>query len=172
MIRSFHLKSFALVAVVVLAACGGSDAPADDAAETAEAPPSAPMDDAMAEGALMNPNTVTEEQAMALPGMTPELVSGLMAARPFENMLEVDEVLSAGLDEAAREELYGHLFLPLDLNNASDVEMKLIPGVGDRMAYEFDEYRPYDAIERFRREMGKYVDEEEVARLEKYVVIR
>jgi radical SAM superfamily enzyme with C-terminal helix-hairpin-helix motif len=95
-----------------------------------------------------------------------------MAARPFENMLEVDELLATALDEAAREVLYGHLFLPLDLNNASDVEMKLIPGVGDRMAYEFDEYRPYDAIERFRREMGKYVDEEEVARLEKYVVIR
>ena len=40
------------------------------------------------------------------------------------------------------------------------------------MAYEFDEYRPYDAIERFRTEIGKYVDEAEVARLEQYVEIR
>ena len=171
MLRSVHLKSLAVAVTVVLAACGGADAPADEATATAEAPASAPMAEEMAEGALMNPNTVTEEQLMALPGMSAELVAGLMAARPFENMLEVDEVLATALDEAAREELYGHVFLPLDLNNATDVEMKLIPGVGDRMAYEFDEYRPYDAIERFRREMSKYVDDEEVARLEKYVVI-
>jgi hypothetical protein len=39
------------------------------------------------------------------------------------------------------------------------------------MLREFKEYRPYKAIEQFRREMGKYVDEAEVARLERYVVV-
>ena len=47
-----------------------------------------------------------------------------------------------------------------------------IPGVGARMLREFKEYRPYTSIEQFRREMGKYVDAEEVARLEQYVSIR
>ena len=75
------------------------------------------------------------------------------------------------LDEAAREEAYRSVFIPLDLNNASQEEIMLIPNVGERMAYEFDEYRPYDAIERFRAEIGKYVDDEEVARLEQYVRI-
>ena len=51
-------------------------------------------------------------------------------------------------------------------------EILLIPGVGDRMAHEFEEYRPYDGIERFRREIGKYVDANEVARLEQYVTIK
>ena len=40
------------------------------------------------------------------------------------------------------------------------------------MLHEFDEYRPYEAIAQFRREMGKYVDEDEVARMERYVEIR
>lgn len=172
MIRSHHWKSFATAAAVLFAACGGADAPADDTGvaevETAEAPAAEPM----TEGGLLNPNTVTEEQLMALPGMTAELAGALIAGRPFANMLGVDEVLAAGLDEAAREELYGSLFLPLDLNNASEAELLLIPGVDDRMAYEFDEYRPYDGIERFRSEIGKYVDEDEVARFEKYIVIR
>ena len=47
-----------------------------------------------------------------------------------------------------------------------------IPGVGDRMAHEFEEYRPYVSLEQFRREIGKYVDDDEVARLERYVAIR
>ena len=39
------------------------------------------------------------------------------------------------------------------------------------MLHEFKEYRPYRAIEQFRREIGKYVDEQEVARLERYVTL-
>jgi hypothetical protein len=39
------------------------------------------------------------------------------------------------------------------------------------MLREFKEYRPYTNIEQFRREMGKYVDDGEVARLERYVLV-
>jgi hypothetical protein len=40
------------------------------------------------------------------------------------------------------------------------------------MRHEFEEYRPYSDIARFRREIGKYVDNAEVARLEQYVTIK
>ena len=40
------------------------------------------------------------------------------------------------------------------------------------MLREFKEYRPYKAIDQFRREIGKYVSKDEVARLERYVVIK
>jgi hypothetical protein len=40
------------------------------------------------------------------------------------------------------------------------------------MAHEFDEYRPYTDIIKFRREIGKYVDSTTVARFERYVEIR
>jgi len=39
------------------------------------------------------------------------------------------------------------------------------------MIREFEEYRPYKDIEQFNREIGKYVDEAEVARLRSYVSI-
>ncbi len=39
------------------------------------------------------------------------------------------------------------------------------------MLHEFKEYRPYKAMPQFRREIGKYVDAKEVARLEMYVKI-
>jgi hypothetical protein len=37
--------------------------------------------------------------------------------------------------------------------------------MGKRMLHEFKEYRPYKTIEQFRKEIGKYVDQKEVARL-------
>ena len=46
-----------------------------------------------------------------------------------------------------------------------------IPGMSKKMAHEFEEYRPYKDMEQFRREIGKYVDEDEVARLESYVTL-
>ena len=72
-------------------------------------------------------------------------------------------------DEVARLEQY--VFVPIDLNSASDEEILSIPGVGRRMLHEFKEYRPYRSIEQFRREIGKYVSEREVARLERYVIL-
>jgi DNA uptake protein ComE-like DNA-binding protein len=49
--------------------------------------------------------------------------------------------------------------------------MLLVPGLGKRMAHEFEEYRPYKTFAQFRKEIGKYVDEKEVTRLEQYVFI-
>ena len=87
-------------------------------------------------------------------------------------MVAVDRALGERLSEEQREQVYARLWKPLDLNTASAEEILLIPGVGERMQHEFEEYRPYRGMEQFRREMGKYVDEEEVARLEQYVIIR
>ena len=61
---------------------------------------------------------------------------------------------------------------PININTATDAQILAIPGVGKRMLREFKEYRPWTSIEQFRREIGKYVDKTEVARLEKYIVIK
>ncbi len=62
--------------------------------------------------------------------------------------------------------------VPVNINTASDAEILKIPGVGPRMLREFKEYRPWTSVAQFRREIGKYVDKAEVARLEKYIVIK
>jgi len=58
-----------------------------------------------------------------------------------------------------------------NVNTATREEFLALPEVTERMAHEFDEYRPYASIRQFRREIGKYVDEAEVERLWRYVVI-
>jgi DNA uptake protein ComE-like DNA-binding protein len=62
--------------------------------------------------------------------------------------------------------------VPININTATDAQILAIPGMGPRMLHEFKEYRPYTSIEQFRREIGKYVDKAEVARLEKYITIK
>lgn len=59
----------------------------------------------------------------------------------------------------------------INLNTATGDDFRTIPGVGDRMVHEFEEYRPYASIAQFRREIGKYVDEEQVAAYEQYVYV-
>jgi DNA uptake protein ComE-like DNA-binding protein len=60
----------------------------------------------------------------------------------------------------------------LNLNTASGDEFRAqIPGLGNKMVHEFEEYRPYKSVLQFRREMGKYVKPEQIAEYEKYVYV-
>jgi DNA uptake protein ComE-like DNA-binding protein len=146
----------------VTAAAGGAPA---GASATANAP--APS------GAFLDPDAATREQLAAIPGMNATTADAVIAGRPYQNMTAVDKVLaSAKLSEQQRDTIYTRLWKPIDLNTASKEEILLIPGVGPRMQHEFEEYRPYRSMERFRREIGKYVKPDEVARLERYVTIR
>jgi DNA uptake protein ComE-like DNA-binding protein len=109
---------------------------------------------------------------MSVPGMNAAAADALVAGRPYSTMLGADSALAPHLSSEQRAEVYARLWQPIDLNTASGAEILLIPGVGARMQHEFEEYRPYRGIAEFRREIGKYVDSAEVARLERYVTIR
>lgn len=159
-------RSLTILLVLVLLPGCAPDASEEAPAET----PDAVVEEAPSESGLLDPNIADPDQ-LADAGLTSEAIAALVRDRPFEDMLQVDETLAELMDREAREAAYGRMFLKLDLNAASAEEIKLIPGVGDRMAYEFDEYRPYAEIIEFRREIGKYVDDAEVARLEQYVRI-
>ncbi len=120
---------------------------------------------------LLDPNTAKPEELAKLPHFNEAKAKALIAERPFLSMKQLNQHLTASLSAEQVTEVYGKLFLHLNLNSASDAEIRMIPGVGRRMANEFDEYRPYKSFAQFRKEIGKYVDEDEVARLEQYVFI-
>ena len=121
--------------------------------------------------ALLNPNTVEAAALKGLPNVTDPLSQAIVAGRPYLTTSAFNDVLAKSLSEAQRTELYGRLFLQINLNKASRAEIMLIPGMSTKMVREFEEYRPYTSLTQFRREMGKYVDAKEVARLEQYVFI-
>ena len=126
---------------------------------------------ASAESAVLDANGARADGIAGLPHMDEILAQVIISNRPFVTIGELHHVLSSDLDDEQLKELFGRLFVPINLNDAKRSDILLIPGVGGRMAHEFEEYRPYSSIEQFRQEIGKYVDEAEVARLEQYVTL-
>ena len=119
---------------------------------------------------IVDANLVREADLAKLPHMNAALAKAVVAKRPFKTIKDLDTALSS-LSKADRAELYTKLFVPINLNTATDEEILLIPMVGNRMLREFKEYRPYSALAQFHREIGKYVDAAELARLEQYVYV-
>jgi len=172
--------SFAAIVLLSSLACSTESKSADTMAVSSDSsamtPPSSatitPLP-APATTGMMDPNSATQTDISAIPGVGEAVAAQLISGRPYTNMLGVDKVLAqAKLTETQRDSVYTRLWTPIDVNKASKEEMMLIPGVGKRMQGEFEEYRPYTSVEQFRRNIGKYVDKTELARLEQYIAIK
>ena len=120
---------------------------------------------------VLNPNLAAEAELAAIPHISNALAKTIIENRPYLNMTDFNTLLAKTLNDDQAGEVYITLFVPINLNIATDEEILMVPGVGNKMRHEFDEYRPYRALTQFRREIGKYVDDEELARLEKYVFV-
>ncbi len=167
-----HTVTLALVMIPLLSVgCAGDGDTAESepaAVESSEAMGGMDAADAMA---LSNPNLATEDELTAVPGMTADAAAAVVGGRPYLRVADLHAVLAGAIGEEAALEAYRALWLPINLNDVTNDEILLIPGVGDRMAHEFEEYRPYVGMDEFRMEIGKYVDEEEVERLARYVYV-
>jgi DNA uptake protein ComE-like DNA-binding protein len=169
-VRFVVLVTFLFVAIGCAERARDSEQAGDTASTTRDVTTSAGTVDAPQP--FLDPNTASRQDLLAISGMDSAAAEALIRSREYDNMLEVDRVLATHLTEAERDSVYTRLWKPIDLNTASGEQILLIPGVGPRMRHEFEEYRPYNSMARFRREIGKYVDSAEVARLERYVTIR
>ena len=175
-----------LAAALLIAAVGacatdkktdGTDSVSAGTTPLATPTPSAPVTESApaamptSAGGMLDPNSASREHLMAVPGMNAAAADALIAGRPYANMVAADKALAAHTDAAARKQVYAQVWKPIDINTATKAEILLIPGVGERMHREFEEYRPYKDIAQFDREIGKYVDKAELARLRSYVSI-
>ena len=119
----------------------------------------------------INLNTASSEEIQLIPGLGARMLREFLEYRPYKALAVFHREIDKYVDDAELARLEQYVFVPIDLNTASDADILTIPGLGNRMLREFKEYRPYKAMEQFRREIGKYVSKEEVARLERYVAI-
>lgn len=120
----------------------------------------------------INLNSASREEIMLVPGMGPRMVREFLEYRPYKALAQWEREMGKYVkaDEVARMAQY--VFVPIDLNTATDEDILSIPGAGRRMVREFKEYRPWKTMEQFDREIGKYVNKKELARLARYVEIR
>jgi DNA uptake protein ComE-like DNA-binding protein len=120
---------------------------------------------------LVNPDLASDKELLALPHMNATIVKGIMERRPFVRMADLNSFLAQSLNKEQLAELYRKMFVQINLNTATEEEILMIPGTGKRMLREFLEYRPYKTLAQFHKEIGKYVDDKELARLEQYVFV-
>ncbi len=153
--------TLALFALLVLSSCDFKKE--ESKTETKEEVEST----AVTTATLLNANLASETSLLEA-GLSQEVVTQIINERPFLAIESFVEVLGASADLDA---VFAKVFVPLNINETAEDTFKLIPGVGDRMAHEFEEYKPYVNLNQFRKEIGKYVDEQEVARLEQYIFV-
>ena len=156
---------------LALSACAdaGEDPDEAAAAEMAEAEADTTTADTETAGVL-DASTATAEQ-LAAAGASEELAASIVAGQPYASTTAFNAVLLETLGEEEAAAMRANVFVPVNLNTATREDIALIPGMTERMIGEFLEYRPYDNIEEFNREIGKYVDEAEVARFRQYVTL-
>ena len=119
-----------------------------------------------------NLNTTAEADFKLIPGVGDRMAHEFEEYRPYLNIQQFRKEIGKYVDETEVARYEQYVFVPVELNTATEADMKALPGVGDRMAHEFEEYRPYTNMDQFRKEIGKYVDDKELSRLERLVYLK
>lgn len=176
--RKIVLAAVVTGAALTLTAC--SERPEDAANTTADgavadrqsnADAPSPSVENTAAGAVLNANTATAAQLAGTNALSPSLAEAIVAGRPYASVVDLNAKLRETLPQEATGAVLEKVFVPVNLNTAAREEIELIPGMTSRMIGEFLEYRPYEDLTKFDREIGKYVAEAEIARFRNYVTL-
>jgi DNA uptake protein ComE-like DNA-binding protein len=120
----------------------------------------------------VNLNTGTREEIVLIPGAGTRMSREFVEYRPWKNWAQFDKEIGKYVGQQETDRLKQYVFIPINLNTATDEDLLTIPGAGPRMVKEFKEYRPWKTKEQFDKEIGKYVGPKETARFWRYVVIQ
>jgi DNA uptake protein ComE-like DNA-binding protein len=120
----------------------------------------------------INLNTGVREEFLLVPGAGQRMSKEFVEYRPWKTWPQFDKEIGkyVGAQEANRFKQY--MFIPINLNTATDDDLATVPGAGPRMVKEFKEYRPWKTKAQFDKEIGKYVGPKETARFWRYFVIQ
>jgi DNA uptake protein ComE-like DNA-binding protein len=120
----------------------------------------------------VNLNTATAPEVLLIPRIARRMSHEFEEYRPWVSMAQFDKEIGKYVDATEVNRLKQYVFIPLDLNTATDDAFKTIPNLPANMLREFKEYRPWKTKAQFEKEIGKYVGPRETARLWRFMVIK
>ncbi len=120
----------------------------------------------------INLNTATAPEILLIPRIARRMTHEFEEYRPWISMAQFDKEIGKDVDATEVARLKQYLFIPIDLNNATDEQFKTIPNLAGNMLHEFKEYRPWKTKAQFDKEIGKYVGPKETARLWRFMIIK
>ena len=120
----------------------------------------------------LNLNTTEEKAFKMIPGVGDKMAHEFEEYRPYTSILQFKREIGKYVDQQEVARYLDYVFVPVELNTSTEDDIKALPGIGKKMTHEFLEYRPYKNLAQFRKEIGKYVDDKELNRLERFVYIK
>jgi DNA uptake protein ComE-like DNA-binding protein len=123
----------------------------------------------------VNLNTGTREEILLIPRAGNRMVREFAEYRPWTSWAQFDKEIGKYFptDPKEPQRLKQYVFIPINVNTASDEVLMTIPGMTPRWLREFKEYRPYPNKAKFEKEIGKYLpnNPKEVERFWRYLVV-
>lgn len=172
-----------IVTLVAISGCDKSDNAANQVVEAvtegvterAVEPTVVEVEAAAAESTtpIIDPNTADEATLASVSGLSAENVQKIIAGRPFASASALHAVIGEGMSAADQKSIYSAMYIKIELNTAAKEDIVLIPSSmpARKLAHEVDEYRPYKTLDQWKREMKKYVSDEEVENLARYAYV-
>ena len=124
----------------------------------------------------VNLNTGTREEFMLIPTSTSRWAHEFDEYRPWTSYAQFDKEIGKYTtprnDPAVLDKFKQYLFIPLDVNTASDADLLTIPGATSRTVSDLKANRPWKSKAQFEQEVGKSAGPKEAERLWRYVVIK
>ena len=92
----------------------------------------------------VNLNTGTREEILLIPGAGTRMAREFAEYRPWKTWAQFDKEIGKYVPQTEVDRLKQYVFIPVNLNTATDEDILSIPGAGTRMVREFKEYRPVE----------------------------
>jgi DNA uptake protein ComE-like DNA-binding protein len=120
----------------------------------------------------INLNTGTREEFVLVPGTGTRMAKEFAEYRPWKSWAQFDKEIGKYVGQQETDRFKQYMFIPINVNTASDADLLTIPGAGPRVVRALKEYRPWKTKEQFDKEIGNSVGPKETARFWRYVVIQ
>lgn len=113
----------------------------------------------------VNVNTTTDEEWRLVPGIGAHMLTEFKANRPFGSLAAFAHEIGKYLPAKDAAQLTQYVFVPLDVNAASDDDLRTIPGMTPKVLTAITRHRPYRDLPTFTKVIRKTVPAKEAARL-------
>ena len=90
--------------------------------------------------------------------------------RPWKTFAQFDKEIGKYVGQEATDKLKQYVFIPLNVNTASDQDLLTIPGMTPAMLARIKQGRPWSSKEQFEQQISKGADPKEAARLSRFLV--
>jgi DNA uptake protein ComE-like DNA-binding protein len=119
----------------------------------------------------VNLNTATREEILLIPGAGPRMAHEFDEYRPWRSWAQYDREISKYVGQEATDRLKQYVFIPLNVNTASDEDLVTIPGVTAQTLARIKEGRPYASTAQLEQRLAEGGDPKEAARVARFVVV-